>query len=271
MNVTTIIVTRGRVGLLARAICSLTDQVDALIDLRVVVDDCQATRKYLQGLSSTTGAIRSLNWQYLSRSKSERSGPKRVATLRETGLADVQTPFCAFLDDDNELEAHHYALLDRAIEGGSVAAHSWRTLWSRDGIPYPLTDRHPWSRDARVARQLFHSYCKAGIYQANSAVVRDQVKPHCRAESMVDTSEWLFKTSFLREIKFAKHFTRDDWLLSRSEDNKLLDSIVETGSVIPSTRTPTLRYYLGGYSNNWSHEGAHIDGWVDPGEAAQSV
>lgn len=264
MRVTTIIVTRGRVALLARAIRSLSRQIAATIDLRVVIDDCCATRTYLERESEKTGAIHSLEWQYLRRSSSDRSGPKRVATLREVGLSGVQNPFCAFLDDDNELESHHYALLERAIaETGAAAAHSWRTLWSRDGAPFPLTDRHPWSRDAQVAQQMFSIYRNAGIYQIDSAIVRDQVAPHCRAESMVDTSEWLFTTSFLRGIRFAKHYTHEDWLLSRAEDNKLLDSIVETGAEIPSTCTPTLRYYLGGYSNDWTQEGAHIDGWVD--------
>lgn len=263
MRVSTVIVTRDRVDLLARAIRSLTAQVDTAIDLRIVVDDCPSTRDYLQRSDRFAGAVRSMEWLYVGRSDSERSGPRRVATLREAGLALVQTPYCAFLDDDNELEPHHYSLLASCISANnSVAAHSWRTLWTREGTPFPLTDRHPWSRDAQVARHLFDRYRQAGIYQPNSHVVRDRVAPNCRVLSMVDTSEWLFDTSFLREISFVKTYSYDDWLLSRSEDNKLLDSIVQSGVVIPSTCTPTLRYYLGGYSNNWSQEAAQLEGWV---------
>jgi len=270
MRVTSIIVTRGRVDLLTRAIRSLTAQVGTAIELRVVIDDCQTTLDYLQGSARIAGAVRSLEWQYLNRYKSERSGPIRVATLREAGLAIVQTPYCAFLDDDNELEPHHYSLLASCIaEWRSVAAHSWRTLWTRQGAPYPLSDCHPWSRDLEVARQMFDHYCQTGIYQPNSQVVRDQVVPHCREKSMVDTSEWLFDTSFLREIKFAKQYSRDDWLLSRAEDNKLLDSIVESGVMIPSTCRPTLRYYLGGYSNDWAQEAAQLEGWVLPQEDSE--
>jgi hypothetical protein len=179
------------------------------------------------------------------------------------GLSVVETPFCAFLDDDNELEREHLSLLASCIaERTSFAAHSWRTLWTCDGIPFRITNRHPWSRDDAAAERLFDSYCQAGVYQPNSHVVRDQVVPLCREKSMVDTSEWLFDSSFLRAIGFQTQYTREDWLLSRAEDNKLLDSIVQTGSIIPSTCMPTLRYYLGGYSNDWSQEAAHLDGWI---------
>lgn len=264
MRVTTVIVTRGRVDFLARAIRSLTAQIEVVIDLRVAIDDCPSTQAYLERHAKSAGAVKSIEWQYLSRSKSDRSGPRRLATIRQAVLSDIQTPLCAFLDDDNELESSHYTQLGNAIsEGGSVAAHSWRSLWSRDGAAFPLLDRHPWSRDPVAAKQLFERYCQAGIYQVNSHIIRDRVTSS-RATSMVDTSEWLFTTSFLRQIGFSTGYTREDWLLSRAEDNKLLDAIVETGLTIPSTRNPTLRYYLGGYSNDWTQEAAQIDGWVIP-------
>jgi hypothetical protein len=263
MRLTTIIVTRGRVALLARTIRSLIAQLDVEIDLRVIIDDCERTRTYLDRRGRTAGAVHSVHAQYVTRSKAERSGPRRLAALRKIGLTDVETSFCAFLDDDNELESRHYGLLAGAVaESNSVAAHSWRTLWSRDGTAFPLTDRHPWSRDPIAAKRLFETYCKAGIYKVNSHVIRDQVTPFSRATSMVDTSEWLFTTAFLRQLRFTTRYTREDWLLSRAEDSKLLDAIVETGVVVPSTRAATLRYYLGGYSNDWTQEAAHIEGWV---------
>jgi hypothetical protein len=237
-----------------------------MIDLRVVVDDCGATRDFLEKHPRVTGAIRSLEWHYLSRPASVRSGPSRVATLRKEGLSMVQNSFCAFLDDDNELEPEHYRRLECSIaESRSVAAHSWRSLWTRNGTPFRLTGYHPWSRDMRAAQETFDHYRRGGIYHLNSAIVRDQVIPRYRAVSMVDTSEWLFATSFLREVNFVTHYTYDDWLHSRAEDNKLLDWIVESGIPVPSTRTPSLRYYLGGYSNHWTQEGANIQGWVNSG------
>lgn len=64
MRVTSIIVTRGRVDLLTRAIRSLIAQVGTAIELRVVIDDCQSTLDYLQGSARISGAVRSLEWQY---------------------------------------------------------------------------------------------------------------------------------------------------------------------------------------------------------------
>ena len=79
---------------------------------------------------------------------------------------------------------------------------------------------------------------------------------------MVDTSEWIFNIEFIRKIGFVTDYTVDDWQTSRSEDSKLLDSVVASGLRIPSTRESSLRYYLGGYSNNWSTEGSQLEGWA---------
>jgi hypothetical protein len=78
---------------------------------------------------------------------------------------------------------------------------------------------------------------------------------------MVDMSEWVFDTEFLREIGFVVEYSAKDWETSRTEDSKLLDEIVTRGLRIPSTQNPTLRYYMGGYSNDWSNEAAQLEGW----------
>jgi len=79
---------------------------------------------------------------------------------------------------------------------------------------------------------------------------------------MVDMSEWLFETEFLRGIGFAGDYCTKDWETSRTEDSKLLDEIAMRGLRIPSTQKPTLKYYLGGYSNDWSNEAAQLEGWL---------
>jgi len=78
---------------------------------------------------------------------------------------------------------------------------------------------------------------------------------------MVDTSEWLFETEFLRGIRFVERYSAEDWETSRTEDSKLLDKIVRLGLRAPSTKIATLRYYLRGYSNDWSDEAADLVGW----------
>jgi hypothetical protein len=142
------------------------------------------------------------------------------------------------------------------------AAHSWRTLWGQNGRPFRLDGVHPWARTPALARELFDAYEAAGVYQRNSNVVRDQVVPGHRERSMVDTSEWLFKTCFARDLEFQRTYSADDWVTSRAEDSKLLDQIVLIGHDIPSTRKPTIRYFMGGYSNAQCGEGTSASEWV---------
>ena len=132
----------------------------------------------------------------------------------------------------------------------------------RDGTAFLLKDKHPWCRDPGLARTLFRQYRDVGIYQVGSNIVHDQVVPYRRNVSMVDMSEWVFVTEFIQGIGFAGDYCPDDWKTSRTEDSKLLDRLVEMGLKIPSTEEPTLRYNLGGYSNDWSNEAAQIEGWI---------
>lgn len=67
MKVTTIMVTRGRVDLLARAIRALDQQIAATIDLHVVIDDCHATLGQPIGI---VAAVSATGW---------RIAPKRVS------------------------------------------------------------------------------------------------------------------------------------------------------------------------------------------------
>lgn len=261
VTLTTVIVTRDRVPLLARALRSLTLQNVSMINILVVIDDCKATTQFLESVNSNHYYPHVLKWIYCNRAPTERSGPARVASLRNLALSKIDTEFCCYLDDDNEIEPSHYTRLLECMQSGCYAAHSWRTLWSRTGYPFALLDKDPWCRDPEIASNLFKQYRDAGIYQANSNLICDQVVPGQRDQSMVDTSEWLFRTKFLREIGFASKYTAQDWVTTHAEDSKLLDEIVQLGIKVPSTKSPTLRYYMGGYSNEESAEGAAIEGW----------
>lgn len=258
-RLTTIIVTRARVELLNRALWSLKAQEAVQIELLVIVDDCPLTCRFLEKLHAPIGAIQSVRWVNVEKDVHARSGPKHLAALRNRALQMVATRWCNYLDDDNELEPQHLSMLIECVmRSGSPAAHSWRSLWTRDGRPFYLRDRHPWCRDLKLAKRLFAQYRDAGIYQAGSNIVRDQVVPFCRRMSMVDMSEWLFETRFIGGIGFVENYSAVDWKTSWAEDAKLLDEIVARGLRIPSTQKPTLRYYMGGYSNNWTNN----DGWM---------
>lgn len=262
-NVTCIVLTRQRPSLLERALSSLSIQVNVSVDLVIIIDDCYSTADKFKDFY-LTGAIQSMRVYFAERSIQESSGPNRVARLREWAISStVRTTWVAFLDDDNTVSPNHYeTLLHCAQQNRSYAAHSWRSLWSPEGEPFHLIDQHPWSRNPDKARELFSQYEAAGIYQRNSHIVRDQVVPRRRELSMVDTSEWLFEITFLQQFKLNFSYTLTDWERSHTEDAKLLDQIVESGISIPSTREPTLQYFLGGYSNNPSSEGATLADWL---------
>lgn len=258
-----IVLTRGRIAWLDRALRSLASQHAAVLDVLLVIDDCSATASHIRRISiQTGGAIHRLRVLMASRRPEETSGPRRVAYLRRAAVAEIETPWVAFLDDDNTVTPDHFSSLqDLAIDHAACAVHSWRTLWTRNSQPFKLIDKHPWSRDAVTARSLFDMYRKAGIYTPNSNLVRDQVVTGSRHKSMVDTSEWLFFTSFLQTLEFCEEYSASDWLNACAEDSKLLDQVVARKMHVPCSRRATLKYVLGGYSNAFDQDGSSLEDW----------
>jgi glycosyltransferase involved in cell wall biosynthesis len=250
-DVTTVILTRHRPELLSRAIGSLEMQIGVSIKLLILVDDCPDTMKFLERRKSASGSVGSIRFINIPRKATDFTSPERVAKLRNIGLQLVRTKWCNFLDDDNIFEPDHMlTLASTASESGANVVHSWRTIWNSNGRAYLIEDKHPWVRNPQLSRRLFKLYYNAGIYTKGSNIIKDQVVPFRRSLSMVDTSEWLFETKFIRKIGFNTNYSAKDKELSWTEDAKLLDAIVLTGILVPSTRKPTLRYFLGGYSNS---------------------
>jgi hypothetical protein len=71
---------------------------------------------------------------------------------------------------------------------------------------------------------------------------------------LIDTSAWLLARNLLVETPFREDFSPADADSKRGEDDKLLEDLLERRVRIVCSELPTLRYYLGGYSN--SPEGA---------------
>lgn len=260
-EITVVTLTRSRPAQLKRAIRSLWLQRDVHIDLVLLVDDCEETRIFLEDFVLEQDAVKRCRVIFAHRSSGERSGPRRVAKLRNASLGTIETPLCALLDDDNSFESDHLSALLEQVNDTTRVVHSWRSLWNIDDTPFCLAGLHPWSRELATSRQLYRQYSDAGIYQLGTNIIRDRVIPYDRRQSMVDMSEWLFATDFLSRLKFVELFDSEDMLTSRTEDSKLLDAIVEMGIVVPCTRRPSLRYYLGGYSNHWESEAASPSAW----------
>ncbi|MGH8903839.1 MAG: glycosyltransferase family 2 protein [Egibacteraceae bacterium] len=267
--ITVITVTRERPALLRRAIRSVLVQ-----DYRgptthlVLVDGCPATISWLR--SARPGP---LSWMMVPRCPGQRSGPARLAKLRNLAVRLVKTRWMAFLDDDNEYEINHLSsLMACAQSSGSPAVHSQRTICWSDGQPY-LEQRMPWKRDKQLGGLIYKDLCDKGVFTPGSNVVRDRADPkgHPGPARMVDTSEWLFRRRLLLEMPFSETYSLQDWMEVIPEDNKLLQRLVAEEIPIVGTGLPTLRYYLGGYSN--AFEGGEATGglWQPPEQAGPLI
>jgi len=249
-GITVITITRNRVQLLQRAIESVRLQdCDLPITHLILIDDCPKTLKYLK---HSKNLPKNLIWIYVKDAKEIKFVPSRLAYLRNHAVDYSNTRWISFLDDDNEFESNHLSsLLECTKETNSPAVHSIRRLFHRNGTPY-LEPEWPWHRDKEKRREIYKKLCKRGVFVPGSNIEYDRCDPIGVPDPIriVDTSEWLLKRSLVLKIRFPTNFTHKDWIGLTTEDDKFLEKLVKTGTPIVSTRLPTLKYYLGGYSNN---------------------
>lgn len=250
-EVTVISLTRNRPNLLPRAIKSVASQtVAASIHHLIVVDDCSETRDLLE----TNAWPPNLSWVTIPRVANDVSGPGRAAVLRNIGVRRAESPWISFLDDDNEFETDHIeSLIDLAKGTGRRAVHSWLRMYHSDGSPY-LVEQDPWTRDPEYAHEKYLEMVSKGVRTPGSNVFQDRADCFQTAAPVlsVDTGEWLLSRQLLLEIPIPEAYTPDDWRQMRTEDDKFLEVLANSGEAVACTMKPTLRYYLGGYSNNFS-------------------
>lgn len=244
-GVTVITLTRHRPHLVQRAIRSVqAQQAQEPVRHLVLVDECPRTMAALEPAGVLPAGV---EVRYMPRGPGEVSGPGRSSRLRNLGVRRSAGPWIAFLDDDNEWTADHLqTLLERARETGVRACYSEVSLLNPDGSPY-LEPRWPWAHTPAEAERLYQEYLAKGICVAGSNVIRDRPGVF---EVPTDTSSWLLARELLLEVPFAEEFTEDDACNIVGEDDKLFWALVARGEPMVCTARPTLRYYLGGYSNN---------------------
>lgn len=268
-DVTVITITRGRPQRLLRAIESVRRQrYDGELMYLIVVDDCAPTSELLSDISARYPLLR---WHHATRDAGECSGPQRLGKLRNLAVAKTETPWVAFLDDDNYYEPVHIdSLVACARANGVHAVHSERWLHNPDGSPY-LEQRMPWKRDPAEGRRLYTLLRDRGVFVPGSNVVHDRADPrgHPHPVRMVDTSEWLLSRRLLLDHAFCEQYTVDDWEKVVPEDKKLLQQLIADRVPIASSRVPTLHYQLGGYSNAFD-AGAPVS-WARPGGTDHSA
>jgi glycosyltransferase involved in cell wall biosynthesis len=253
--VTVVTITRGRPQLLSRAIASVQAQDhDGPLLHAIVVDDEPMVYAATYCRWGHGAPWRGLSWTVADRDPGDRSGPGLLGRLRNRAVRAATTPALAFLDDDNEFEPHHISSLVACMrQTGCPAVHSQRRLYWRGGTPY-VDPVMPWKRDPAEGRRVYAGLHRRGLFVHGSNVVRDRADPAGSPDParMVDTSEWLFERDLLLRLPFCEEYDHRDWVEVVPEDNKLLRALVDQGIPLACTHMPSLRYYLGGYSNSFA-------------------
>ncbi|MCS0634960.1 glycosyltransferase [Streptomyces sp. LP05-1] len=249
--VTVVTITRTRPALLARALASAQAQSPpGGFEHLVVADDCDDTHALLRG-RELPGNVR---WLLAGRGPGEVSGPGRSSRLRNMAVRVSESPWIAFLDDDNEWEPDHLAsLLACARRTGHRAVHSQLRMFHPDGTPY-LEPLDPWTADEDAARAEYARMRARGVVAPGTCVRRDRLDPLGTPDPVVsvDTGEWLLARELLLRLPFRDDFDAADEAARTGEDDKLAADLRRAREPVSCTGLPTLRYYLGGYSNNFT-------------------
>lgn len=175
----------------------------------------------------------------------------RVGRCRNLGIAMAQGDFISCQDDDNELE-HDFgaSLLDCLLSNDAEAAWCYRRFVMPDDSPYPGTF-FPWADPFSIrGRLLYDMWVAAGVVQAGSDVVKDQLiaMNSCEVFSTVDSNAWLIKADILRQFPFREKFGYQDLVSDTSFDDIWNNDIRAAGVRTVCSEKASLIYRLGGAS-----------------------
>ncbi len=233
---------------LARCIASVAAQRGPVRILhRVLSERIDALRRH----PSLAPWVDAVQWRPLAGEPFQGASSPRMASLRQAALAEVETPWVAFLDDDNAVEPEHFvSLLRLANERDLEAVHSWRAVLNPDGTPF-LFGHYPWHDDPAIAGSLYRWCLEHGVVTPGSPVMRDGRRggDDFSGPATVDMNEWLLRTACLRRVGFDTAFDPSEIDLRVGEDDKLFRRLIAHGVSFACSERPTLRYFLGGVSN----------------------
>lgn len=261
--ISVITVTRGRLRLLRRAMASVRAQdYDGEIEHLVVVDDDEVTlRGLVPGAASPGRSHIAYDFRRPATDDGEGAVYPRLARLLNVGIHRATSPWVAFLDDDNEFEPDHLSSLRRfAVATGHDAVHSARQMLWPDGSPY-LEARFPGPGSDLEQARIYALLCERGVCEPGSHVVRDRVDPGATEYRnstvmqasdpvlLVDQNLWLIRRELLLRTPIPEEFTDQDLADHTCPDDLMVEALVRAGVEISTNGRPTVRYYLGGISN----------------------
>ncbi len=273
-GVTVITLTRGDTRLLARCSTSVRDQdFTGAIEHLVIGDGVRPDPGEFAGWYRTgsAGPNRRIRVHRAERPPTERSpGPERAADIYPRlgrmwnwGVRNASHPWICFLDDDNAFADQHISsLFATAALRRAEAVHSSRLILNPDGSPY-LTEVFPWCQDEEQGKRIFAELRDRGVWPAGGNVLHDRadpIEPDAAVRNstimaaddplvMVDMSAWLLHRDLLLRLPLPEEFTHQDVVLNNAPDGLMLEAFLRSGVAVHSTGLPTLRYYLGGISN----------------------
>lgn len=265
--------TRQRPDMLRRVMASVYAQdYDGDIEHIIIIDDDPESVAVVESAPTRPGLR---NEVYLvgrppsevnEQGKDRRNVYPRMARLFNTGVRVSSADWIAFLDDDNEFAPNHLtSLMTCARANNSEAVHSGRTMHWADGEPYLEELWHTTSDPSEGAR-IYNLMCERGVRIRGTNVLLDRADSVRLSGSfhtstviqdedpvlLVDQSVWLLRRELLLRLPIPETFTDEDHATNTAPDDKLLGTLIRNDIPLFSTGLPTVRYYLGGISNNRS-------------------
>jgi len=273
-GVTVITLTRGDNRLLARCSASVRDQDFAgEIEHLVIGDDVMPdpTRFAEWYRTDSDDTQRRIRVHRAERNQIDHTSEPRRATdiyprlgrMWNWGVRNAGSRWICFLDDDNEFDSRHISSLFALAElKQAEAVHSSRLIFNHDGSPY-LDEVFPWCQDEEEGKRIFAHLRSRGVWPAGGNVLHDTadpIEPGAEVRNstimsetdplvMVDMSAWLLRRDLLLRIPLPEKLTHRDVVLNNAPDGLMLEAMLRDGVAVQSTGLPTLRYYLGGISN----------------------